>query len=86
MQLALPELSCDYAAVVPLQLREGGPCQGTVASLQENEDTFQLADPKVRCLEASQRLIESKQACSTSTCRPAAHDRGNAHLTAATRS
>lgn len=30
-----------------MQLREGGPCSGTVASLQENEDTFQLAAAKV---------------------------------------
>lgn len=30
-----------------MQLREGGPCKGTVASMQENEDTFDLADAKV---------------------------------------
>lgn len=47
-----PELPWTHVLVVQLQLREGGPCQGTVASLQENEDTFRLADTKVHCYRA----------------------------------
>lgn len=33
-----------------VQLREGKQCRGTVASMQPNEDTFDLLNPKVRAI------------------------------------
>ena len=65
-----PELPWDCVRVVPLQLREGGPCQGTVASLQENEDTFQLVDTKVHCGRGCVALHSKfEQPCESFTCR-----------------